>query len=124
MSAASAKPLIARYQMPSYAQVRCARCDDYISWPGWYVSVGEDIDVPSFHEDCARRSRITWGAAPMNPKYANKTITRVQMRPGNSPYRCTRCGEYICWPMTIVIVGEDMDSPVFHEDCAEREGIA
>ena len=124
MTAQPAKPLVARYQVPSYAQVRCARCDHYISWPDWYVAVGEDIDAPSFHEDCARRSRIDLGSAPMNAKYANQVITREQRRPGNYPLRCTRCGEYICWPMTIVIVGEDMDSPVFHEDCAEREGIA
>ena len=123
MTAQPAKPLVARYQVPSYMHIRCARCDDYISWPDWHISVGEDIDAPSFHEDCARRSRIYFRSATMNAKYANQVITREQRRPGTYPLRCTRCGEYICWPMTIVIVGEDMDSPVFHEDCTEREGI-
>lgn len=105
--------------MPQGRRYRCTRCCHYISWPETLVTVGEALDAPIYHEDCARRSGIDPGDAPTTTK---SQVARYQM-PSYMQVRCARCDDYISWPDRYVAVGEDIDAPSYHEHCAERAGI-
>jgi hypothetical protein len=54
----TAKPVICRWPMPHGRQFRCSQCYDYINGPDTAVIVGEDLDSPIYHEDCAEGARI------------------------------------------------------------------